>query len=126
MVDIEKQIQYWVEGAKEDWDVAQELLAKGRVRHALFLGHLALEKILKANVCRITQDLAPRIHNLIRLAELTGFNLSPDQIDILAEMNAFNVEGRYPETLQAPPTVSEGGQYLARAKEVFEWLKSLI
>lgn len=96
------------------------------MRHGLFLGHLALEKILKAHVCRTTQDLAPRIHNLIRIAELAGFNLSSDQMDILAELNAFNVEGRYPETLQAPPSASEGEQYLVRAKEVFEWLKNRI
>jgi HEPN domain-containing protein len=126
MINVEKQIRYWVEGAEEDWEVAQELINHGRVRHGLFLGHLALEKLLKAHVCRATRELAPRIHNLIRLAELTDLKLSSDQMDTLADMNSFNVEGRYPETLQAPPTLPEGKLYLYRAKEVFEWLKNLI
>jgi HEPN domain-containing protein len=126
MIDIGKQIPYWVEGAEEDWEVAQDLPKRGRVSHGLFLGHLALEKILKAHVCQATQELAPRIHNLIRLAEMAGIHLSSDQMDILAEMNAFNVEGRYPESLQAPPSFLEGEQYLTRAKEVYEWLKNHI
>jgi HEPN domain-containing protein len=126
MIDIGKQIQYWIVGAEEDWEVAQDLLKRDRVRHGLFLGHLALEKMLKAHVCRTTQELAPRSHNLIRLAELAGIHLTSDQMDILAEMNAFNVEGRYPESLQAPPSVLEGEQYLTRAKEVYEWLKNRI
>ena len=126
MIDINKQVQYWVEGSKEDWEVAQDLLKRGRVRHGLFLCHLALEKMLKALVCHATQELAPRIHNLVRLAEIAGIHPTPDQMDILAEMNAFNVEGRYPESLHSPPNIKEAEQYLSRSREVYEWLKNLI
>ncbi len=51
-VDIEKQIAHWKRGALEDWEVAVELVDKDRYRHGLFFAHLALEKILKAHVCR--------------------------------------------------------------------------
>jgi HEPN domain-containing protein len=122
MIDIEKQISYWRNGAAEDWAVAQELINKGRTRHGLFFAHLALEKLLKAHLCRRTQDLAPRLHNLVRLAELAALNLDQGQIDALAEMNAFNIEGRYPDTLAPPPTPREARQYLRRAKEVYQWL----
>lgn len=74
MIDVEKQVAYWRDGAQEDWAVARELVGNGRTRHGLFFVHLALEKVLKAHVCRQTRDLAPRIHNLVRLAELTGVN----------------------------------------------------
>ncbi len=116
MVDIGKQIHYWVEGAKEDWEVAQELLSKGRVRHGLFLGHLALEKILKAHVCRTTQDLAPRIHNLIRIAELAGFNLSSDQygyfggIECLQRRGALSGNAPSPSKRLRRGTISGPGQ----------------
>jgi len=122
MLDIEKQISYWRNGAAEDWAVAQELVNKNRTRHGLFFAHLALEKLLKAHVCRHAQDLAPRLHNLVRLAELAELAPNQDQIDILAEMNAFNIEGRYPDTLVPPPTPREAKQYLRRAKEVYRWL----
>ncbi len=121
MVDIPAQVAYWRSGAEEDWLVAQELLARSRVRYALFLTHLALEKALKAHVCRQTQDLPPRMHNLVRLAELAGLKLTQGQLEVLAEMNAFHVEGRYP-FMPAPPTLAEAQGYFARAAGVFQWL----
>jgi HEPN domain-containing protein len=126
MIDIDRQIAYWREGAEEDWEVAGELLGHGRVRHGLFFAHLALEKILKAHVCRQTGDLAPRIHNLVRLAELANINPGEEQLDVLAEMNAFSIEGRYPESLMPPPALPEARSYMAHAEEVFRWLMSLL
>ena len=59
MVNIAKHIPYWRDGAMEDLLVARDLIDSGKIRHGLFFAHLALEKILKANVCRATKDLAP-------------------------------------------------------------------
>jgi HEPN domain-containing protein len=126
MIDAEKQVSYWRTGAQEDWEVAQELIDKGRTRHGLFFAHLALEKILKAHVCRKTQELAPRLHNLTRLVELASVDLQPDQKDVLAAMNAFNIEGRYPELLPPPPTASEAQTYITHTQEVFQCLMNLL
>lgn len=126
MIDIDKQIAYWRDSAKEDMEVARELVARGRNRHGLFLTHLALEKALKAHVCRQTRDLAPRIHGLVRLVELASLKPNKEQLDTLAEMNAFNVEGRYPETLAPLPTPAEADRYLRQAEEVFQWLIKLL
>jgi HEPN domain-containing protein len=123
MVDILRQAEFWKTGAEEDRAVARELIANRRIRHALFFAHLSLEKILKAHVCRRTQDLAPRIHNLARLAEAAALHLPPEHLNVLAEMNAFHIEGRYPETLNPLPTLQEAQQYFSRAEEVFRWLK---
>lgn len=126
MVDIDKQISYWKENADEDWAVAWQLLESGRIRHGLFFAHLALEKMLKALVCKHTKDLSPRIHNLNRLLSLTGIEASSERSDVLAEMNAFHIEGRYPESLTKPPTKEETARYMKRAEEVFRWLTSLL
>ena len=122
MIDIPKQITYWRDGAQEDLVVAEELMVHGRIRHGLFFAQLALEKLLKAHVCQHKGDIAPRIHNLVRLAELAEIPLEQEQVYVLAEMNSFNIEGRYPESLTPPPTLEEARSYLTRAKEVFEWL----
>jgi HEPN domain-containing protein len=90
----------------------------------LFFAHLALEKALKAHVCRHTNDLAPRLHNLVRLAEISDVRPSQDYEDVLAEMNAFNLEGRYPDMLMPPPSLPEARDYLTRTEEVFQWLLS--
>ena len=122
MVDIAKQIAFWRDSAKEDWDVARQLVDNGHTRHGLFFAHLALEKILKAIVCKHSQDLAPRLHNLSRLAELAALTLDTGKMEVLAEMNAFHIEGRYPESLTKPPTKEEALNYMAEAEGVFQWL----
>lgn len=84
MIDIQKQITNWRNGAIEDWQVALDLVNLKRTRHSLFFAHLSLEKTLKAHVCRATNDLVPRIHSLLRLAEMTTLELSPDQMSFFS------------------------------------------
>ena len=122
MVDIQQQIQYWKSGAEEDIAVASELILSGRYRHGLFFAHLALEKMLKAHICKKTESLAPRIHNLVRLSEMADLALSEDQIDHLADMNEFNLEGRYPVQYIDTASEQEAAVYLSKSKEVLQWL----
>jgi HEPN domain-containing protein len=122
MIDIEKHIIYLRNGATEDWSVAIELINSGKGRHGLFFAHLSLEKIIKAHICRHTHDIAPRIHNLVKLAETAGLSLNQKQIDILAELNAFNIEGRYPDSLISPISPVEAQDCLSRAEEIYQWL----
>jgi HEPN domain-containing protein len=122
MVDIDKQIAHWRAGALEDWEVAIELVDLERTRHGLFFAHLALEKLLKAHVCRTTRDLAPRLHSLLRLAERTDLTLSEAQTVFLARFDRYQIEGRYPELLAVAPDMETARAELGQAKEVFEWL----
>jgi HEPN domain-containing protein len=126
MIDIDRQIAFWRYSAEEDMTVARDLVHRNRIRHGLFFAHLALEKALKAHVCRLTEDIAPRLHNLVRLAELAELHPKPAQLDILAEMNSFNIEGRYPDTLSMPPSQESAKHYMTRADEVFQWLIELL
>jgi HEPN domain-containing protein len=122
MLNADKQSGFWLESAREDWEVAGELVAKGRTRHGLFFAHLAMEKALKAHVCRSTDDTPPRTHDLLRLAELSGVAFEEDRKGLLAEFGRYQIEGRYPESLEPPPSRAEAEDELARAKEIFNWL----
>jgi HEPN domain-containing protein len=126
MVDIQKQIAYWRDGALKNWELGVRIIQWGETLEGLFFIHLALEKILKAHVCKKTRNLAPRIHTLLRLAELAGLALSKDQLETLAVMTDFCMEGRYPDPLASPPTEGEAAEYLRRSEEVFKWLKNLL
>lgn len=122
MVDVSEHVAYWRDGAKDDLEAANQLVHSGKIRQGMFFAHLALEKLLKAHICKKTGKLAPRIHNLVRLAEIAELQLEPQNLDILAEMNEFNLEGRYPITFVPPPTKNESMEFMKKAKGMFEWL----
>ncbi len=126
MFNIQKQVDYWRAIASDDWRVAQKLIAEKEIPQGLFFVHLALEKLLKAHVCKTTKDLAPRIHNLLRLAELGKIALSSEQRDFLEKINLYNLEGRYPDTAFPVPSLERAQQYLGQAKEIVEWLIQLL
>ena len=42
-------------------------------------------------------DTPPKIHNLVRLAQLSRLELTDEQIDLLDRINDFNLEARYPD-----------------------------
>jgi HEPN domain-containing protein len=122
MVDIRGHVAYWRDGAKDDWDAASQLIERDKIRQGMFFAHLALEKLLKAHICKNTGKLAPKIHNLVRLAEIARLQLEPEAIETLAEMNEFNLEGRYPITFVPPPTKNESLEFMKKAEGMFEWL----
>ncbi len=124
MVNIEKHVSYWKNGAEEDFEVADQLIRSNRIRHGLFFLHLTLEKVLKAHVCRNSRDIAPRLHNLARLAELSGIAFRQEDSDFLSEMNPFNIEGRYPEMWGPVPSREEADMLLQKTRGIFEWLKN--
>jgi HEPN domain-containing protein len=125
MIDVKRQLAYWRESAEEDMAVGRDLIAREKPRHGLFFVHLALEKALKAIVCRVTSADPPRIHNLVRLSELANLHPTQEHMDTLADMNVFNLEGRYPQTLPSQPTKAEVHDLLSRAEEAFRWSMNL-
>jgi HEPN domain-containing protein len=122
MMDIEKQVAYWRAGAEEAWDGACYMIEGGRFNLGLFMAHLALEKALKAHVCRVTQQLAPKIHNLLQLREMSGLSMTARQLDVLGKMNFFQIEGRYPGTGPSSPSRLMAESLMASCKDMFTWL----
>jgi HEPN domain-containing protein len=121
-MDIQKHVEYWLNSAAEDWEIAVDLVDRNKTRHGLFFAHLTLEKVFKAEVCRTTRDVAPRIHTLLRLAEKANLLLSQEQKAFLAEFDRYQLEGRYPENLMAPPEPEEAKTQMDKAQEIYQWL----
>lgn len=123
MLNIPKQIEYWVRIAEEDFEVGGSLIKAGKIRHGMFFIHLAMEKILKACVCKSLEKTPPKIHNLINLYELAGLEKNSERQDTLGALNRFCLEGRYPEQWPTIPDKKEAGRYLKMAEQLTEWLK---
>ena len=120
--DIQKQITHWQKGALEAWSDADYLIKGKRILLGLFAVHLALEKVLKAHIWRVKKKMPPYIHNLVRLAEIAELTLDDKHRKVLAEINEFQLEGRYSDVVSTIPSMEETKGYLRRAKGTFEWL----
>ena len=88
---------YWIDAAEEALTVAEHLFEKGDYSYALFFGHLAIEKILKAIYVDKKKEHAPPIHNLQRLARGAGLSVSEEKNQQLLSITSFNIEARYPD-----------------------------
>lgn len=125
---MEEHIDYWLDSADHDLDTAKDLFAAGKFDWCLFLGHLVLEKTLKAFYVRDNENrLPPRTHNLVKLAEKTRLRLSDAQRVFLDEVNDFNLEVRYPgfrQEFYKYCTKEHADSYFTRIKEQYKWLKS--
>lgn len=99
--DINKTVSYWFKGAKYDLSVANAMLKSKKYPYALFMGHLALEKLLKALVVKYTEAHAPFSHSLPYLTEKPGIEVPEEILVKLSEFMEFHFEARYPDVTKA-------------------------
>lgn len=88
-------VDRWLKGAEDAWDTAQTLLVAKKFDHSLFFIHLSLEKIIKAVFAKNHNEYPPLIHNLAKLANISGITLTVKQKSQLTTATEFNVSGRY-------------------------------
>ena len=127
--DAKSVADYWLTEAEESLRVAEHLVEKADYSYALFFGHLAIEKLLKALYALRLKEHAPPIHNLLRLARALGLELDQVHADALIRISAFNIEARYPDMkrdFRRMCTPEYTGQQMAVIKEIFAWLRSQV
>lgn len=127
---IDKHIKYWLNSAEHDLIVAENMFKCGNFDWCLFLGHIVLEKCLKAKFVKENGGQFPlKTHNLVKLATASHLDLKKDDKVFLAEVNAFNLEARYPDyKLQFYKTCTKKftEDYFCKIKEFRKWLLSQI
>ena len=123
---IKKTVNYWLTSAEYDFEVAKSLFKKKKYHYALFFGHLALEKILKAIFVKKKSSHAPITHSLPYLVDKAELEIDTLRLEKLAEFMEFYIEGRYPRDMEAvfrKYDKSFSKEKLKEVKEMFEWLK---
>ena len=91
-------VKYWLDIADYDFATALDLMKAKRWLYVSFMCHQAIEKTLKAYWTSQKPDEPPYIHNLNRLAELSGLQqlMTSEQLTFLDTMTPMNIEARYP------------------------------
>lgn len=92
---INIKITHWIQSADKDYQAMTHLLEKGDYTWALFIGHLLIEKLLKAIYTVKHLGNPPFTHDLLRLAEKCSLDLNETQKDVLDIITTFNIRARY-------------------------------
>ncbi|MFC1613547.1 HEPN domain-containing protein [Patescibacteria group bacterium] len=95
--EVKKIVEYWQKTAEHDYETMLGLFKIKRYPDSLFFAHIVLEKILKGHVVSQTKREAPKIHDLVRLYEISAIELSEKDIFLLKDVNHFNISCRYPD-----------------------------
>jgi HEPN domain-containing protein len=124
-MNTQRVIRSLLASALSDWKVVESLFKLKHYSHALFLCHLVLEKVLKALVLKRTGTLAPQIHDLRRLAEMSGVGFNEEQGRDFDIITTFNIRARYDDvkrTFYQKATPAFTTRYLKICEELYKWL----
>jgi len=122
-------IKYWIEGSEDDFEAMAAMFDSKRYSWSLFIGHLMIEKLLKAYFVKVKSDYPPFIHNLLRLAEKADLVLTEDKREQLVTITAFNINARYDDykmSFKKQCTPEFTSVWIDKLKELRIWIKGLI
>ncbi len=125
-IDVKKIVTHWIETSDEDFITMETLFHSKSFGWALFLGHISTEKLLKALYVKKFEEHAPFTHNLYRLAELIGLEMSDEYADWLDEITSFNLNARYDDYKKefyklCTPQYTE--TWIEKIKDLRIWIK---
>jgi len=125
----DKLIEYWIVGSDDDYETMIAMFDSRRFSWSLFIGHLMIEKLLKAYYVKVKSDYPPFIHNLLRLAEKAELSLTDDIKKQLVTITAFNINARYDDykmSFKNLCTTEFTEEWIEKLKELRLWIKTLI
>lgn len=125
----DKLIKYWIDGSDDDFETMTAMFDSKRFSWSLFIGHLMIEKLLKAYYVKVKSDYPPFIYNLLRLAEKADLELTDDQKEQLVTVTAFNINARYDDykmSFKKQCTPEFTSEWINKLKELRSWIKTLI
>ena len=117
-IDIERIINYWIESAEKDYKTMNDLYETKNYSWSLFMGHLVIEKLLKALFVKKIGEYPPLIHDLRRICEKSGVELDMTQQIVLDSISRFNINARYDDYKQS---------FYLLCTEIFtkEWIENI-
>ena len=122
-------IKYWIEGSEDDFETMTVMFDSKKYSWSLFIGHLMIEKLLKAYFVKVKSDYPPLIHNLLRLAEKADLELTDVERKQLVTITAFNINTRYDDykmSFKKQCTLEFTSEWIDKLKELRQWIKTLI
>jgi len=128
-IDRDKVVMHWIETSDEDYRTMLSLFESKSYSWALFLGHISVEKLLKAYYVSKFNKHAPFLHNLYRLAELSEIALTDEYADWLDKITSFNLNARYDDykrEFYSLCTFDFTTEWIEKIRIVRSWIKQML
>lgn len=122
-------VEYWIKSSDNDSKTMEHLFKSRDYAWALFIGHLVIEKLLKAYYVNNIDINVPFIHDLLRLAERSKLQLSEEQKDFLDKVTTFNINARYDDykmKFYKRCTREFASKSIKEIMEFKEWIKEML
>lgn len=127
MMDREERVRFWLEASDADASAMRHLHANGDNTWALSIGHIVIEKLLKAYFTKHREGTPPLIHDLSRIAGTAGLEIDQERLDILDTVTAFNIRARYDDykhEFALRCTAEYTAAMIGKIEELRSWIKS--
>jgi len=93
------------------------------------MGHLVIEKLLKALYVKNKNEFPPLIHDLRRICEKSNIELDANQQILLDSISRFNINARYDDYKQNVYqlcTDSFTSEWIGKIKDCRLWIKTML
>jgi HEPN domain-containing protein len=127
--DRDKIVNYWIDSSDDDFDTMMAMFDSKRFSWSLFIGHLMIEKLLKALYVKVNNEFPPFMHNLLRLAEKCNLDLNEENTLFFVTVTAFNINARYDDykmSFQKTCTPEFSAKWIEEIKRKRLWIKELV
>lgn len=123
---VDKAVLNWIKSSDYDLATAAGVLKTKHYVYVIFFCHLAIEKLLKALVAKITKRIPPKTHDLLLLLRLSDIDLPEKYQILIARLNSVSIPTRYPDDiskLARQYNRAAADRYLKEATNFLRWLK---
>ncbi len=127
--DFNKMINYWIESSEKDFKTMNDLYKTGNFSWSLFIGHLVIEKLLKACYIKKMGEYPPMIHDLRRICEKADIKVHQDRQITLDTITRFNINARYDDYKQSfyqLCTETFTAEWISKIHECRLWIKTML
>ncbi len=126
-ININAQFEYWIKSSDNDYQTMIDLFKSKHYHWSLFIGHLVIEKLAKAVYLKKTKKYPPLIHDIRRIFEKAGIQLSEKQMVVCDTITRFNIDARYDDyksKFYNLCTLEFTTKWIEEIKEFRKWIKN--
>ena len=128
-IHVENIVNYWIEMSENDYGSMIDFYNIKRYNWSLFIGHLVIEKLIKAVYVKTHHKHPPFIHDLLKLITRCNVQITNEQMDILDTITTFNINVRYDDYKlafykQCTPEYTE--KWINNIKTIRQWIQNTL